>query len=50
MGMTRMLCPDDTYESRFMDALSKVKSSEVKDNEMLLKDANGNVIITLKKK
>ena len=20
MGMTRMLCPDDTYESRFMDA------------------------------
>lgn len=50
MGMTRMLCPDNTYERSFMDALGKVKSSEVKGDEMLLKDANGNVIITLKKK
>lgn len=50
MGMTRMLCPDDVYEGPFMDALSKVKTSELKDGEMLLKDAQGKVIIILKKK
>ena len=50
LGMTRMLCPDDVYESDFMEALNKVKSSEVKNNEMLLKDAKGNVSLTFKKK
>ena len=50
LGMTRMLCPDDKYERDFMQALDKVKSSEVKNNEMLLKDAKGNVILTFKKK
>lgn len=50
MGMTRMMCPDNKYERPFMDALSRVKTSEIKGNEMLLKDAQGKVIITLKKK
>lgn len=50
MGMTRMLCPDDTYESDFMAALNKVRTSEVNGNEMLLKDANGKTLITLTKK
>lgn len=50
MGMTRMMCPDNKYERPFMDALSQVKTSEIKDGEMLLKDAQGKVIITLKKK
>lgn len=50
MGMTRMMCPDDTYEREFMSALDKVKTSEVKDGEILLKDAKGNVLITLKKR
>lgn len=50
LGMTQMLCPDDTYEREFMEALDKVKSLEVKDNNMLLKNAEGKVIVTLKKK
>lgn len=50
MGMTRMMCPDNKYERPFMDALSRVKTSEIKDSEILLKDAQGKVIITLKKK
>ena len=50
MGMTRMLCPDDTYESDFMAALDKVRTSEVNGNEMLLKDAHGKTLITLTKK
>lgn len=50
MGMTRMMCPDNKYERPFMDALAKVKTSEIKDGEMLLKDAQGKVIIKLKKK
>lgn len=50
MGMTRMMCPDNTYERDFMEALAKVKSSEVKDGIMQLKDADGKVIVTLKKK
>ena len=50
MGMTRMLCPDDTYEREFMDALNKVKTSEVNGNTMLLKDAEGKVVLTLQKK
>lgn len=50
LGMTRMLCQDDKYESPFMDALNKVVESELADGEMLLKDQNGNVVLTLKKK
>lgn len=50
MGMTRMLCPNDTYESDFMAALDKVRTSEVNGNEMLLKDAHGKTLITLTKK
>ena len=50
MGMTRMMCPDNTYEQDFMTALNKVKTSEVKGNEMLLKDGHGNTVITLVKK
>ena len=50
MGMTRMLCPDDTYERPFMQALDKVKSSEILDKEIRLKDASGKVILTFKKK
>lgn len=50
MGMTRMLCPDDAYERPFMQALDKVKSSEVTESEIRLKDASGKVILTFKKK
>lgn len=50
MGMTRMLCPDDTYERSFMQALEKVKSSEISDKEMCMKDATGKVILVFKKK
>lgn len=50
LATTRMLCQDDKYEQPFLDALNKVKQSEMTENEILLKDGNGKVLITLKKK
>lgn len=50
LATTRMLCQDDRYEQPFLDALNKVKKSEVTEKEILLKDEVGKVIITLKKK
>ena len=50
MGMTRMLCPDDVYETEFMEALNQATSMEMKGNEMLLKNKQGKLVLTLKKK
>lgn len=50
MGITRMLCQDDQYETEFLDALNNAQTLETKGNEMVMKDRRGNVIITLKKK
>ena len=50
VGMTQMLCPDDVYESEFMEALNQAVSMEMKGNEMLLKNKQGKTILTLKKK
>ena len=50
LGMTRMLCQDDQYETPFMECLGKVAASEIKDNMMFLKDKDGKTLITLKKK
>ena len=41
---------DDKFEQPFLEALNKVKTSEVNGEEILLKDEQGKVIITLKKK
>lgn len=50
LATTRMLCQDDKFEQPFLEALNKVKTSEVNGEEILLKDEQGKVIITLKKK
>lgn len=50
LGCTRMLCQDDQYEAAFLDALNQVKKSEVTATDMHLFDANGNEILTLKKR
>lgn len=50
MGMTQMLCPDDVYETEFMEALNQATSMEMKGNEMLLKNKQGKIVLTLKKK
>ncbi len=50
LGSTRMLCHDDKYETAFLEALSKAVESEVKEKEILLKDKDGKVVVTLQKK
>ncbi len=50
LATTRMLCQDDKYERALLDALSKATESEVKGNVILLKDKDGNVLVTLQKK
>lgn len=50
LGMTRMLCANDEQERRFIDALNQVSASEIANGEMRLKDNNGKVRITLRKK
>lgn len=50
LGMTRRYCNDDPYERPFVDALSRVTTSEVTASEILLKDSIGNTLITLQKK
>lgn len=50
LGMTRMLCANDEQERQFMDALNQVKTSEIADGEMQLKDGEGKVRIILRKK
>ena len=50
LGSTRMLCQDDKYETDFLEALSKAVESEVKEKEILLKDKDGKIVVTLQKK
>lgn len=50
LGMTRMMCQDAIYERALYDALKKVVHSEIKGNEMKLKDSDDNVVLVLKKK
>lgn len=50
LGMTRMFCQDDQYETKFVEALNQVKSAEVNADEMTLKNAEGKVVIVLQKK
>ena len=50
LGMTRMLCQDAKYETRFVATLDKVAASEIDGDTMYLKDDKGNTLITLKKK
>lgn len=50
LGMTRMLCQDAKYERPLVDALAKATASEISENEIKLKDKDGNVLLILTKK
>ncbi|MDE5838335.1 MAG: META domain-containing protein, partial [Paramuribaculum sp.] len=48
---TRMMCPDIENEQKFLVALEEVESASPEQNGsvVLLKDAHGKTVITLKK-
>ncbi len=50
LGTTRMACPDDQYEERFMSALRATASLMTNGPTMLLKDAGGQTLVKLKKR
>lgn len=50
VATTRMMCGEDQYEGKFLKALNQVTASEVNGNDLLLKDKDGNVVMTLKKR
>lgn len=50
LGMTRMLCQDDKYERPLIDALAKATKSDFSENNITLKDKDGNVLLILTKK
>lgn len=50
LGTTRMACPDDKYEERFMQALRATTSLMTSGQTMLLKDAGGQTLVKLKKR
>ena len=50
MGSTRMMCPDMKIEDGLLNAFGRVKTYEVKNGMMKLKDTGGKAIIELKKK
>lgn len=50
LGTTRMACPDDKYEERFMSALRASTSLMTNGPTMLLKGAGGQTLVKLKKR
>lgn len=50
VATTRMMCQEDKYESKFLKALNQATNTEVNDDNILLKNKEGQVIITLKKR
>ena len=50
VATTRMLCHDDLYESKFLNALNESTLTEVNDSSILLKNKEGHVVIALKKR
>lgn len=49
MGVTRMACPDQDFERTMLVALEEVTSVQHKDGLAVLKDANDQTLITLKR-
>lgn len=47
MGMTKMACANDQLEIPFVAALNKTQQYQVKDNQLILKDAANNVLAVL---
>lgn len=50
VATTRMMCREDQYEGKFLKALNQVTTSEVSENDILLKNKDGKVVLTLKKR
>ena len=50
VATTRMMCKDDKYETKFLNALNETTNTEVNDNNILLKNKEGKVVMTLKKR
>ncbi len=44
-GITLMTCPDIEFEDKYMKALAEVKTYTVSKEELILKDAEGKVMI-----
>lgn len=47
VGATRMACQNMNFENRFLDLLDQVRSYEIDDNMMLLKNGRKEVILKL---
>lgn len=50
VGVTRMLCPDNPYEKPFLDCLNKAKHVSIYQDQLQLKDADGKVLMTLRRR
>lgn len=50
MGSTRMMCHDDKYETKFLEALSSVEKAECKGKDIVLSDKDGSVLVRLRKR
>ena len=50
LGCTRMACFEDKYETKFLSALSEIKTIKKEKGKMNLCDEKGNIIIELTKK
>ena len=50
LGMTRMLCHDNGLERAFMDGLSKATVVQMQGENMILKDKQGTILLSFKKK
>lgn len=48
-AMTRMLCAEDKYESKFMSALSKARKLSYRNGFMMLLDGEGHPLIKLRR-
>ena len=50
VGVTRMMCPDNPYEKPFLDCLNQARHVSIYQDQLQLKDAEGNVLMTLRRR
>ena len=50
VATTRMMCHKDKYEAKFLKALNESTQTEVNDSSILLKNKDGQTVMTLKKR
>ncbi len=49
VGSTRMMCPDMAFETAYLGAIANSVAYTVSNDELALKDNNGNITVLLKK-